>query len=68
METITIPLNEYLELLELYRKLAQKLEMIEKQRYPISNTKGFDAWKYCGTITLTEDPLTIQKRLRDEWE
>jgi len=30
--------------------------------------KGFDASKYCGILKIEEDPLTIQKRLRDEWE
>jgi hypothetical protein len=30
--------------------------------------KGFDAQKYCGVIKLKEHPLTIQKKLRDEWE
>ncbi|HAN79238.1 MAG TPA: hypothetical protein DCQ31_16460 [Bacteroidales bacterium] len=68
METITIPLSEYVELLELYRKITLKLEKIEEYRKQPAKTKKFDAWKYCGTIKLTEDPLTIQKRLRDEWE
>jgi len=31
-------------------------------------TKGVDTHKYCGVIRLNEDPLTIQKRMRDEWE
>ncbi|UZO82088.1 hypothetical protein NBT05_06345 [Aquimarina sp. ERC-38] len=30
--------------------------------------KGFDANKFCGILTIEEDPLSIQKRLRDEWE
>jgi hypothetical protein len=30
--------------------------------------KGPDIRKYCGSITLTEDPLDMQKKLRDEWE
>jgi hypothetical protein len=30
--------------------------------------KKLDAKKYCGVIKLKEDPLVIQKRLRDEWE
>lgn len=28
---------------------------------------GVDTLKYCGTINLKEEGLTIQKRLRDEW-
>jgi len=29
--------------------------------------KHFDAHKYCGVIKLKEDPLAIQKAMRDEW-
>ena len=29
--------------------------------------KGFNAKKYCGVIKLDEDPMVIQRRLRDEW-
>jgi len=31
------------------------------------NLKGVDVYKYCGKISLKEDALEIQKRLRDEW-
>jgi hypothetical protein len=27
-----------------------------------------DTFKYCGTIKLKEDPLAIQKKLRNEWQ
>jgi hypothetical protein len=27
----------------------------------------YDFTKLCGTLKLDEDPLTIQKKLRDEW-
>jgi hypothetical protein len=30
--------------------------------------KGVNTKKYCGSIKLKEDALTIQKQLRDEWE
>jgi len=30
--------------------------------------KGIDTRKYCGVISLREDPLVIQKKMRDEWE
>ncbi len=30
-------------------------------------SKGIDAYKYCGVIKLKEDAMTIQERLRDEW-
>jgi hypothetical protein len=29
---------------------------------------GFDAKKYNGALKLKEDPLHIQKQLRNEWE
>ena len=29
---------------------------------------GVDTKKFCGTIKLKEDPMSIQKKLRDEWE
>lgn len=39
-------------------------EQIEKAL----KTKGVDTHKFCGVIKLKEDPLLIQKRMRDEWE
>lgn len=30
--------------------------------------KGLDAKKYCGKLIIKEDPVKIQRRLRDEWE
>ncbi len=43
---------------------ATILELLDKLR----NKKGFNAKKHCGVIKLKSDPLTIQKKLRDEWE
>ena len=31
-------------------------------------TKGIDAYKYCGVLTLRDDALNIQKKMRDEWK
>ena len=31
-------------------------------------SKGVDTKKYCGVIKLREDPLEIQKKMRDEWK
>lgn len=28
---------------------------------------NFDARKFCGAITLVEDPMILQRRWRDEW-
>lgn len=33
-----------------------------------SKIKGPDLKKYCGSISLKEDPLEMQKEWRDEWE
>ena len=30
--------------------------------------KGVDTRKYCGTIKLKENPVEIQRKLRDEWD
>ena len=40
------------------------LRMQEKK----SSKKGFDAYKFCGTVKFNEDALEIQKKMRDEWE
>ena len=29
--------------------------------------KGFPAFQFLGKVKIDEDPLLIQKRLRDEW-
>lgn len=45
------------EMKALLKKLSEK-----------NTEKGVDTMKYCGVITLKEDALEIQKRLRGEWE
>jgi len=49
------------------KKGSNKKE-IEKALAKVKNKKKFDAYKYCGTVKLKEDPLEIQKKMRDEWE
>jgi len=44
------------------------IEKIEKALYKEKSSGGFNAKKYNGIMNLNEDPLTIQKNLRDEWE
>lgn len=44
------------------------IEAIEKKLYKEKVGSGFNAKKYNGIIKLKEDPLAIQKRLRNEWE
>lgn len=45
---------------------SDKIRLALKKR-PLK-FKGPDLKKYCGTITLQEDPLGMQKKWRDEWE
>ncbi len=33
----------------------------------LSHKSKFDVKKFCGVLTLKNPPLTIQKKLRDEW-
>ncbi len=42
-------------------KINQKLKDLR--------TKGkFEAFKHCGKINLKQDPLVIQRTMRDEWQ
>ena len=47
-------------------KSEQKKSYLKK----LKNIKiaGLDTNKYLGKISISEEPLQIQKRLRDEWE
>lgn len=45
----------------------KEINAIRKKLGKMPN-KGVDTKKYCGVIKLKEDPLEIQKRLRNEWE
>jgi hypothetical protein len=49
------------------KKGANKKEM-DNISAKIQISKGVDTKKYCGSIKLKEDPLVIQKQMRDEWE
>jgi hypothetical protein len=45
-------------------KDIKKLKEVLADRQP---KKKFDAKKFCGVLKVNEDALTIQHRLRDEW-
>jgi hypothetical protein len=47
------------------RKKEQKIKRVRRQKNDLE--KGAGTRKYCGVLKLKEDPLVIQKRLRDEW-
>lgn len=44
----------------------EKIQLALKKR-PMK-IKGPDLKKYCGSITLQEDPMDLQKKWRNEWE
>ncbi len=44
------------------------IEALEKALNKDKTAVGFNAKKYNGVLSLKEDPLTIQSKLRDEWE
>ncbi len=49
------------------RKGESKKSIQAKMKKLKSQKKGFPAYKYLGKMKIDEDPLMIQKRLRDEW-
>jgi hypothetical protein len=49
-------------------KSTSDKESIKKALSSLENKGRFKALKYCGKINLKEDPLVIQKKLRDEWQ
>ncbi|MCF8449717.1 MAG: hypothetical protein K9G49_07575 [Taibaiella sp.] len=46
----------------------KEIDQLNKELLQLPSRKKLDAKKYCGVLKLKEDPLTIQKKLRDEWE
>lgn len=53
------------ELAALNEKLRELALRKEREAH---KGKVMEARKYCGTINLKEDPLEIQRKMRDEWE
>ena len=45
---------------------VEKIRLALKRRP--SKIKSPNLKKYCGSISLQEDPLEMQKKWRDEWE
>lgn len=41
------------------------LKLLEKIRQT-KPLRGIDAYKYCGLINLEEDPIEIQRKMRDD--
>jgi hypothetical protein len=49
------------------KKGASKKE-INQIKKKLLNAEGVNTRIFCGLIKLKEDPLTVQKSLRDEWK
>lgn len=45
---------------------GEKIRQALKKRP--AKIKSLDLKKYCGSISLKEDPLEMQKKWRNEWE
>jgi len=58
---------KFCDMVLVLKKGANKKEM-DNISAKIQISKGVDTKKYCGSIKLKEDPLVIQKQMRDEWE
>lgn len=49
-------------------KKSDSLKKIKEELKKLPKAKKFDAFSFVGKITLSEDPLVIQKKMRDEWD
>ena len=47
------------------RKKEKKIKQVRRLKKDVD--RGVDTKIFCGVLKLKEDPLVIQKRLRDEW-
>jgi hypothetical protein len=50
-----------------YGKMKEKTRLLLKKHNKFSG-KGIITDKYSGAIRLKDDPLQVQKELRDEWK
>ncbi|MFT6865486.1 MAG: hypothetical protein ACJA08_000307 [Cyclobacteriaceae bacterium] len=48
-------------------KKGVDLKLPNKEMEIALKTKVVNTYKYCGLIKLKDDPLVVQKRMRDEW-
>jgi len=46
----------------------KEIEKLNEKLKQLPSKKKMEAKKYSGFLKLDEDPLVIQKKLRDEWE
>ena len=45
-----------------------QIKEIEDILYKKKSSSGFNARKYNGLMSFKDDPLSMQKKLRNEWE
>ncbi len=50
------------------KKGTSREKIIDALKKRKTKTKGPNLKKYCGSISLKEDPLEMQKKWRNEWE
>jgi hypothetical protein len=46
----------------------ENVQAVLKAILKASKPKGIDVYRFCGKISLTKDPLAIQRELRNEWQ
>jgi hypothetical protein len=46
----------------------KEIDAIEKKLYSQKTATGFNAKKYNGVLKLKDEPMAIQKKMRNEWE
>jgi hypothetical protein len=46
----------------------KNIRLLLKRIKDAQTNNRIDAYKYCGTIKLQLDAVTIQRKMRDEWE
>jgi hypothetical protein len=50
------------------KKGTSREEILKVLKQRQVKVKSPDLKKYCGSISLPEDPMELQKKWRDEWE
>ena len=67
---LKLNLFKQIDIVLVLKKGAGKKEiaLIEEKLYSSKTTAGFNAKKYNGVLKLKSNPLSIQKKLRNEWE
>ncbi len=54
-------------MISILKKGASKQDLVALKAR-INKKPALDLRKFCGILKLQEDPLEIQKKLRDEWK